>query len=171
MIDWCIEHLGSPVAERTLTAGNVSVVHGLRLMNGREVVLKIREEDERLGACTWVQRRMWQAGFPCPEPLAGPLPLGLSCSASTRYVLATDGLCPLRLPVGMIRSGWICSADSPSAMRRSTVCSMSSAMTGGLPPYLPLRASVSSVESRMFSRSVSAIAAKKPNREWLTFSA
>ncbi|MGW4906021.1 hypothetical protein [Streptomyces sp. NPDC004270] len=34
--------------------------------NGREVVLKIRDDDARLGACTWVQRRMWQAGFPCP---------------------------------------------------------------------------------------------------------
>src|SRR3954463_16484321 len=30
-------------------------------------------------------------------------------------MLATDGLCPLRLPVGMIRSGWICSTDSPFA--------------------------------------------------------
>lgn len=74
--DWCIEHLGYPVAERTFTAGNLSVVHGLRLMNGREVVLKIRDDDARLGVCTWVQRRMWQAGFPCPEPLTGPLPLG-----------------------------------------------------------------------------------------------
>ncbi|MFE9250088.1 hypothetical protein [Streptomyces sp. NPDC007088] len=43
---------------------------------------------------------------------------------------------------------------------------MSSVMTGGRPPCLPLRASVSSpssVDSRMFSRSVSAIAAKKAN--------
>lgn len=28
-------------------------------------------------------------------------------------MLATEGFCPLRLPVGMIRSGWICSTDSP----------------------------------------------------------
>lgn len=55
------------------------------------------------------------------------------------------------------------STVSPFARRRSTVCSMSSVMTGGRPPCLPLRAAVSSpssVDSRMFSRSVSAIAAK-----------
>ncbi|GHB74869.1 hypothetical protein GCM10010377_76670 [Streptomyces viridiviolaceus] len=80
--DWCVEHLGYPVAERTFTAGNLSVVHGLRLTNGREVVLKIRDEDERLGACSWVQRRMWRAGFPCPEPLAGPLPLGTKVASA-----------------------------------------------------------------------------------------
>ncbi|MGV4887840.1 hypothetical protein ACSR0Z_14660 [Streptomyces viridosporus] len=74
--DWCLEHLGCPVAEHTFTAGNLSVVYGLRLADGREVVLKIRDDDARLVACTWVQRRMWQVGFPCPEPLTGPLPLG-----------------------------------------------------------------------------------------------
>lgn len=26
--DWCIEHLGCPVTERTFTAGNLPVVHG-----------------------------------------------------------------------------------------------------------------------------------------------
>ncbi|MFH0180170.1 hypothetical protein [Streptomyces cacaoi] len=74
--DWCVAHLGCPVAERTFTAGNLSAVYGLRLTDGREVVLKIRDEDARLVACTWVQREMWQAGFPCPEPVTGPLPLG-----------------------------------------------------------------------------------------------
>ncbi|MFE4968921.1 hypothetical protein [Streptomyces sp. NPDC056660] len=73
--DWCMEHLHHPVAQPAFTAGTLSVVHGLRLTNGREVVLKIRDDDARLGACTWVQRQMWQAGFPCPEPLTGSLPL------------------------------------------------------------------------------------------------
>src|SRR4051794_28434134 len=35
------------------------------------------------------------------------------------------GFCPLRLPVGMMRSGWICSTVSPPVRRRRTVCSMS----------------------------------------------
>jgi hypothetical protein len=67
---------------------------------------------------------------------------------------------------GVIRSGRIDSTDSPLARRRSTVCSMSSVMTGGRPPWFPLRAaafSPSKVASRMFSRSVSAIAAKNAN--------
>jgi|GEM_PF-5661058 len=41
----------------------------------------------------------------------------------------------------MIRSGRICSTDSPFARRRRTVCSMSAVMTGGgRPPWIPLRA-------------------------------
>lgn len=43
---------------------------------------------------------------------------------------ATEGFSPLRLPVGMNRSGWICSTDSPPARRRRTVWSMLSVMTG-----------------------------------------
>jgi hypothetical protein len=41
-----------------------------------------------------------------------------------------------------IRSGWICSADSPAAQRPSMVWRMSSVMTGGT--CLPSRAAVSS---------------------------
>ncbi|MFE2640088.1 hypothetical protein ACFXKF_35975 [Streptomyces scopuliridis] len=47
-----------------------------------------------------------------------------------RPVDAGDGgVLSLALAGGVIRSGWICSTDSPSARRRSTVCSMSSVMT------------------------------------------
>lgn len=44
------------------------------------------------------------------------------------------GVCPLRSPAGMIRTGRIDWTDSPLARRRSTVCSMSLVMTGGRPP-------------------------------------
>lgn len=70
-----------------------------------------------------------------------------------RAMLERAGLCPLRRPVGMSRSGWMSSTVSRFARRRSTVCSMSSVMTGGRPPWLPLRFAVSSpsgVASRMF---------------------
>ena len=39
--EWCREHLGALVAERVFTAGHLSAVHGLRLADGREVVLKV----------------------------------------------------------------------------------------------------------------------------------
>jgi hypothetical protein len=74
----CREHLGALVAERVFTAGHLSAVYGLRLVDGREVVLKVRGGGARLGSCIRVQRRMWEAGFCCPEPLAGPHRLGLS---------------------------------------------------------------------------------------------
>ena len=73
---------------------------------------------------------------------------------------------PLRVPA-RLRSGWMASTLSLAALRRRRVCSMSSVMTGRRPPWLPLRAAASrpsTVASRMFSRSVSAIAAKNPNR-------
>ncbi|WP_411146934.1 hypothetical protein [Streptomyces sp. x-80] len=59
--------------------------------------------------------------------------------------------------------------DMPFGMLQwgpDTTPDMSSVMTGGRPPCLPLRAAVSSpstVDSRMSSRSVSAIAAKNAN--------
>lgn len=62
-------------------------------------------------------------------------------------------------------SSAVFSTVSPFARRRSTVCTMSSVMTGGRSPF-PLCAAASSpsrVGSRMYSRSVSAIAAKNPN--------
>ena len=84
--DWCREHLGAPVAGRVFTTGHLSAVYGLRLADGREVVLKVRDGDARLPACLRVQRWMWQAGFCCPEPLAGPHQLG-SAVASAEALL------------------------------------------------------------------------------------
>jgi hypothetical protein len=44
----------------------------VRLADGRPVVVKVRPALPRLAACTAVQRALWQAGFPAPEPLTGP---------------------------------------------------------------------------------------------------
>src|SRR5439155_5413725 len=41
---------------------------------------------ERLAGCLAVQRHLWSAGFPCPEPLAGPAPLGDLVATAERYV-------------------------------------------------------------------------------------
>jgi hypothetical protein len=79
---WCQERLGLEPIEILFGAGHLSQVLGLRLADGRAVVVKIRQGSERLAACVLVQRHLWGAGFPCPEPLAGPAPLGdLSATA------------------------------------------------------------------------------------------
>ena len=44
---------------------------GLRLADGREVVIKVRPRMARLAGCAAVHRALWTAGFPCPEPLTG----------------------------------------------------------------------------------------------------
>ena len=67
-------------------AGHLSAVVGLRLADGREVVVKARPPAERLEACVRVQRHLWAAGFPCPEPLAGPAPLGALSATAEAFV-------------------------------------------------------------------------------------
>ena len=75
LADWCVRHLGSPPVEQFFGVQRLSAVHGLRLADGREVVLKVRGALDRQVVCTVVHEAMWQAGIPCPRPLAGPAPL------------------------------------------------------------------------------------------------
>jgi Phosphotransferase enzyme family len=89
--DWCHRHLGSEPTETLFTRGNLSKVLGLRLVDGREVVVKIRPAEARLAGCTAVQRHLWHAGFPCPEPLAGPTPLDGTSFAVNAETLVLDG--------------------------------------------------------------------------------
>jgi hypothetical protein len=53
---WCRRHLGSAPVERFFGADHLSQVHGLRLADGREVVLKLRGRQERLLGCHAVHR-------------------------------------------------------------------------------------------------------------------
>jgi hypothetical protein len=75
LASWCERHLGSAPAERFFGADHLSQVHGLRLDDGREVVVKLRGQAQRLLGCYAVHRAVWEAGIPCPEPLVGPQPL------------------------------------------------------------------------------------------------
>jgi hypothetical protein len=71
-----VEHLGSAPAGEIFRSGHLSAVIGLRLADGREVVVKARPASPRIAACVEVQRRVFLAGYPCPEPLTGAAPLG-----------------------------------------------------------------------------------------------
>jgi len=73
---WCLSHLGSGVDQTLFHTGHLSEVVGVRLTDGRRIVVKIRPPAARLAACAQVQQALWQAGIPCPRPLAGPAPLG-----------------------------------------------------------------------------------------------
>lgn len=81
---WCERHLGSTVDGTRLLSAHLSRVVAVRLTDGRRAVVKIRPAAPRLAACTAVQRALWRAGFPAPEPLAGPtVEHGLAVSAET----------------------------------------------------------------------------------------
>jgi hypothetical protein len=83
---WCSEHLGSSPADELFRSGYLSAVIGLRLADGREVVVKVRPDSPRTAACVEIQRRMFQAGFPCPEPLTGAVPVGDDVATAEAYV-------------------------------------------------------------------------------------
>ena len=83
---WCMEHLGSRPAAELFRSGYLSAVIGLRLADGREVVVKVRPASPRIAACVEVQRRMFQAGYPCPEPLTGAAAFGGDVATAEAYV-------------------------------------------------------------------------------------
>jgi hypothetical protein len=98
---WCRRWLGVPPAAELFEAGYLSTVKGLRLADGREVVVKVRPRMSRLAGCAVVHRALWMAGFPCPEPLVGPQPLGgYAATAETLVPDAGAARQRARCPVG-----------------------------------------------------------------------
>lgn len=86
LTQWCADHLGSPPRAELFRSGYLSAVIGLQLADDRSVVVKVRADSPRIAACVEVQRRMFEAGYPCPEPLAGPAPLGDGVATAEGYV-------------------------------------------------------------------------------------
>jgi Phosphotransferase enzyme family len=83
---WCVEHLGSPPADEIFRSGYLSAVIGLRLADDRAVVVKVRPSSPRVAACVEVQRRLFDSGYPCPEPLTGATPFGDDVATAETYV-------------------------------------------------------------------------------------
>lgn len=75
VVDFCERELGAGSAELRFFTMSVGAVFGLRLDNGREVVVKIhlaREQLDRLACVQRVQRHLADQGFPCPRPVGEP---------------------------------------------------------------------------------------------------
>jgi Phosphotransferase enzyme family len=83
---WCVEHLGSPPVAEIFRSGYLSVVLGLRLADERAVVVKVRPHSPRIAGCVEVQHRMFQAGYPCPQPLTGATAFGDDIATAETYV-------------------------------------------------------------------------------------
>jgi hypothetical protein len=83
---WCREHLNSAPITELFRSGHLSIVVGVRLADEREVVVKARPDLPRLAACFDVQRRLFRAGFPCPQLLAGPAALVNGLATAEAYV-------------------------------------------------------------------------------------
>lgn len=83
---WCLEHLGSPPVHELFRSGQLSAVIALRLADNREVVVKVRPNSPRIAACVEVQRRLFEAGFPCPRPLTDAAAFGRDIATAEAYV-------------------------------------------------------------------------------------
>ena len=92
-VAWCRRRLGAEPVEVLFRAGYLSQVTGLRLADGRGVVVKARPPAPRLAGCVAVQAALAAAGFPCPRPLAGPAPLG-ALAATAEELVAGGHLLP-----------------------------------------------------------------------------
>ncbi|WP_405061376.1 hypothetical protein OG474_06955 [Kribbella sp. NBC_01505] len=71
LMAWCEQELGARPVEVLLAASVMSEVWGLRLDDGREVVVKARPDDGRAATCLAVQQAAVEAGLPCARPLTG----------------------------------------------------------------------------------------------------
>ncbi len=74
---WCQDHLGSEPAEVLFRVRQVSLVTGLRLAGGLEVVVKARAAGSRAVSCVAAQARLAERGFPCARPLTQVTRAGL----------------------------------------------------------------------------------------------
>jgi hypothetical protein len=67
---WCQQELSATPIERLMAVSQMSEVLGIRLDDGRSVVIKSRSDPTRRAeTCVAVQRHAAAAGFPCAQPL------------------------------------------------------------------------------------------------------
>ncbi len=67
--DWCAGRLGDEPVAVLFEARSISAVFGLRLAGGRDVVVKVREEEGRAASCVAAQTWLAERGFPCALPV------------------------------------------------------------------------------------------------------
>jgi len=73
---WCLDHLGGEPVGVLFQRHQVSMVFGLRLAGGRDVVVKARADEGRAGSCVAAQARLAERGFPCARPLTPVVGVG-----------------------------------------------------------------------------------------------
>ena len=83
LVEWCRAELGATPTRQLFARAAVSTVTGLRLDDGREVVVKVRRDSvARVDACLRVQSALYAGHYPCPRPLTAASTLsGLTAHA------------------------------------------------------------------------------------------
>ena len=73
---WCLDQLGGEPADVLFELQQISMVFGLRLADGTDVVVKARADDGRAVSCVAAQARLAERGFPCARPLTPVVGVG-----------------------------------------------------------------------------------------------
>jgi len=73
---WCRDQLGGEPTAVLFQSQQVSMVFGLRLPGGTDVVVKARADDGRAVSCVAAQARLAERGFPCARPLTPVVGVG-----------------------------------------------------------------------------------------------
>jgi len=88
--EWCLRVLGAAAEGELFRTSHLSTVVGLRLVDAREVVVKIRPREGRMAGCVAVHKALWRAGYPCAQPLTDALEFGPDTVISAE-ALVSDG--------------------------------------------------------------------------------
>jgi hypothetical protein len=85
MDEFCRAHLGSKLRGYLFYGSSVGSTHGVRLQDGRDVVIKVRPPPETnpclrldrtsLESICRVMKWLATRGYPCPKPILGPTPI------------------------------------------------------------------------------------------------
>jgi aminoglycoside phosphotransferase (APT) family kinase protein len=85
MNEFCRAHLGSKLRGYLFYGSSVGSTHGVRLEDGRDVVIKVRPPAEThpylsfdrtsLASICRVMKWLADRGYPCPKPILGPTPI------------------------------------------------------------------------------------------------
>jgi len=87
---WCLDHLGGEPADVLFQLQQVSMVFGLRLPGGTDVVVKARADDGRAVSCVAAQARLAERGFPCARPLTPVVGVGSLAVHAEEFRLMTE---------------------------------------------------------------------------------
>lgn len=83
---WCADLLGDVPVGVLFEARSISAVFGLRLAGGREVVVKVREDEGRAAACVAAQARLAERGLPCARPITPAVVVGALVVHAEEYL-------------------------------------------------------------------------------------
>lgn len=86
---FCKGELGAAIADYLFYESSIGAVCGLRLLDGRRIVLKVHQPSRSLdflSAVVRTQRYLVNQGYPCPMPILDPRPLARGLATAEELV-------------------------------------------------------------------------------------